>query len=143
LSSWSFGGEALPISIYLQPYFFCYADPSEKFQFLNHYNFWPDELFRLKSSQLSILSGVLSFFIHKKFLRCLILILDFKIFHLGRHRKKNTAVLGKTKHRKDFLCINNNKTLLKIDIFLEFTLKSSPEQKLYWFENWNFSLGSA
>jgi hypothetical protein len=44
----------------IQPYFFSYADPSEKFQFLNHYNFCPGELFRLKSSQLSILSGVLS-----------------------------------------------------------------------------------
>jgi hypothetical protein len=48
----------LAFNTLIQPYFFSNADPSEKFQFSNHYNFGPDELFRLKSSQLSILSGV-------------------------------------------------------------------------------------
>jgi hypothetical protein len=35
-----------------------------------------------------------------------------------------------TKHCKDFLCVNNNKTTLKIDIFVDFTLKRSSEQNL-------------
>jgi hypothetical protein len=83
----------LAISQKLQPYFFSYADPSEKFQFSNRYNFCSDELFRVKSAKISILIRVLLLLAHKKSLRCLVSILDFKIFHLGRHRKKNTAVL--------------------------------------------------
>ncbi len=71
-----------------------HADPSEKFQFLNQYNFCSDELIRVESTKLSILSGVVLFLAHKESLRCLVWILDFKIFHLGRHRKKNTAVFS-------------------------------------------------
>jgi hypothetical protein len=40
--------------------FFSYIDPSEKFQFSNQYKFCSDELFRVKSTKISILSGVLS-----------------------------------------------------------------------------------
>ncbi len=76
----------------VQPYFFSYADPSEKFHFSNRYNFCSDELFRLKSTKISILSGVLLLLARNYSLQCLVSILDFKIFHLGRHRKKNTAV---------------------------------------------------
>ncbi len=68
--------------------FFSYADPSEKFHFSNRYNFCSDELFRLKSKKISILSGILLLLAHKYSLRCLVSILDLKIFHLGRHRKK-------------------------------------------------------
>ncbi len=74
--------------IILQPYFFSYADPSEKFHFSNRYNFCSDDLFRLKSTKISILSGVLLLLAHKYSLRCLVSILDLKFFHLGRHRKK-------------------------------------------------------
>jgi hypothetical protein len=69
---------------HVQPYFFSYADPSEKFQFSNQYNFCFDELFRVNSTIISILNGLL--LVHKKSLRCLVLILDFKIFHLGRKK---------------------------------------------------------
>jgi hypothetical protein len=50
--------------------------------------FVSDEPFRVKSTKLLILSGVLLLLVYKKSLRCLVLILDFKIFHLGQHRKK-------------------------------------------------------
>jgi hypothetical protein len=49
--------------------FFSYADPSEKFQFSNRYNFCSDELFRIKSTKISVLSGVLLLLAHKKSLR--------------------------------------------------------------------------
>jgi hypothetical protein len=39
-----------------------------------------------------------------------------------------------TKHRKEYICANNNKTPLKIDINVDFSLKSSSEQKLERFE---------
>jgi hypothetical protein len=45
--------------------FFSYTDPSEKFQFSNQYNFCSDELFRVKSTKISILSVVLLFLTHK------------------------------------------------------------------------------
>ncbi len=36
-----------------------------------------------------------------------------------------------TKGRKEFLSTNNNKTMFKIDILGDFTLKSSSEQKSF------------
>jgi hypothetical protein len=47
--------------------FFSYADPSEKFQFSNQYNFCSDELFRAKSTKISILNGVLLLLAHTVF----------------------------------------------------------------------------
>ncbi len=94
-SNFFYGCMTLKIVYFREPstaVFFSYADPSEKFHFSNRYNFCSDELFRIKSKKKSILSGVLLLLAHKYSLRCLVSILDLKIFHLGRHRKKNTTV---------------------------------------------------
>jgi hypothetical protein len=94
--------------------FFSYADPSEKFHFSNRYNFYSDELFRLKSTKASILSGVLLLLAHNYSLRCLVSILDFKIYHLGRHRKKNTAVNSTKLKSENFICTGRPKILCNI-----------------------------
>ncbi len=64
-------------------------------------------------------------------------------FFLSQPERKVLNSKIETKHYKDFLWIMTVKTPLKTDDFVNLSLKSSPEQKLYRFENWNFPPGLA
>ncbi len=64
-------------------------------------------------------------------------------FILSQPERKLLNSKIETKHYKDFLWITAIKTPLKTDDFVNFSLKSSSEQKLYRFENWNFPHGLA
>jgi hypothetical protein len=56
-------------------------------------------------------------------------------FFLSQPERKVLNSKIETKHYKDFLWIMTVKTPLKTDPFVNLSLKSSPEQKLYRFEN--------
>jgi hypothetical protein len=58
-----------------------------------------------------------------------------RIFILSQPERKVLNPKIETKHYKDFLWITTVKTPLKTDDFLNLSLKSSLEQKLYQFEN--------
>jgi hypothetical protein len=54
---------------------------SGKMEFSNRYEFCSDELFRVKSTNMSILNIVLLLLVDKNSLRSLVSILDIKYFH--------------------------------------------------------------
>jgi hypothetical protein len=56
-------------------------------------------------------------------------------FFLSQPERKVLNFKIETKHYKDFLWIMTVKTPLKIDDFVNLSLKNSLEQKLYRFEN--------
>jgi hypothetical protein len=62
-------------------------------------------------------------------------LLTVGFFFLSQPERKVLNSKIETKHYKDFLWIMTVKTPLKTDDFVNLSLKSSPEQKLYRFEN--------
>jgi predicted acetyltransferase len=84
--------EVLNIVSKIQPYFFSYADPSEKFWSLKSKpsivkTFYELTIIKLHSKLIFFLILLEKVHQNKKYIH-----LKTEIFHLGRHRKKNTAV---------------------------------------------------
>jgi hypothetical protein len=81
------------------------------------------------------------FFVYKTYLMnnlrlCLVLgCFTVGFFFLSQPERKVLNSKIETKHYTDFLWIMTVKTPLKTDDFVNLSLKSSPEQKLYRFEN--------